>query len=584
MKKWFRWWGVGVFAVLVLVLAAGWLLLADRIVKSALESAGSRAIGARVDIRKADLSLFPAGLTLNGLQVTNPQQPMRNAVEASRIAMTLDASMLLRRKILIEEMTVDGILLDTPRKRSGAIKKSSRQREAVETPSSGSETQSDLLGQLLSSGFEVPDVRDILKKEKLQTLALAESLQSDIEAEKRRWDRRLDELPDKQKLESYRSRIEKLKSARKGGLGALLSAPAELVAIQKDLERDIDRIEAGLGEFEKHSNIFKKRMNQLSKAPQADLQRLKNKYSLSPKGLSNLSGLFLKQRLQVWIERAVAWYERLQPLLSRPAATSEGPEAVAPLRGKGMNIRFAEIAPQPDFLVRRTRAGIEIKQIKLTGVIEDITSDPQLVGRPLRFDFSGKDAAAAGSIRLSGLLNAVDPQRKRADADLRLQHVTIGHNELVDKPGLVARLQSAVVDLDVRSTLDADQISVKLDAGLDPVRISAESPKGAGGFAGALTGALAGVRRMKASAVVQGTLAQQEIRLTTDLDRILKNAVANLARQEAAKLTRALRKEVRAETNAPLKQTGLQLDQFGRIGSELTGRMNLGDNLLKGLL
>ena len=125
MKKWFRWWGVGVFAVLVLVLAAGWLLLADRIVKSALESAGSRAIGARVDIRKADLSLFPAGLTLNGLQVTNPQQPMRNAVEASRIAMTLDAAMLLRRKILIEEMTVDGILLDTPRKRSGAIKKSS---------------------------------------------------------------------------------------------------------------------------------------------------------------------------------------------------------------------------------------------------------------------------------------------------------------------------------------------------------------------------------------------------------------------------------------------------------------------------
>jgi len=94
----------------------------------------------------------------------------------------------------------------------------------------------------------------------------------------------------------------------------------------------------------------------------------------------------------------------------------------------------------------------------------------------------------------------------------------------------------------------------------------------------------AGVRRMKASALVHGTLERQQIELTTDLDRILKDAVAGLARREAAKLESALQQEIFAETSAPVKQTGQQLDGFGRIGDELKGRLNLGDNLLKGLL
>jgi len=585
MKRWFRWWGIAAFAVLVVLVAVGWLLLADRIVKNALQSAGTRVVGAQVDIRKADLSLFPAGLTLIGLQVTNPQQPMQNAVEAERIAMSLDAPALLQRKILIEELTLEGVRLNTPRKRSGAVKTaSSRRDDAAGKKAAPSASESDLPGELLSGAFIVPDVGEILKNEKLQTLVLAESLRSEIEAEKRRWEQRLDELPDKEKLASYRSRIDRLKNARKGGLGSLLGAPAELVAVQNDLKRDIDRIEASLGEFEKQSKSFENQLNQLTKAPEADLQRLTSKYSLSPGGLSNIGGLFLKHRLRVWIERAIAWYQRLQPLVSRPAAAANGPRAVVPLRGTGVNIRFAETTPQPDLLIRRVRAGIDLKQMKLTGDVETITSDPPLVGRPLRFDFVGKDAAAAGSIRLNGLLDSTDPQRKLGKAHLQMQNVAIGPKSLSDRPEMTARLQSAVVDLDLRTALDEERIHLKLEAGLDAVRLSAESSRGDSGLARALSEALAGVRRINASASVDGTLLQQQIQLTTDLDRVLKDAVTDLARRQATELTQSLRKGIRAETNAPIKETGLQLDRFGRVGDELSGRLALGDNLLKGLL
>ena len=585
MKKWFRWWGIAAFAAVVLLMAAGWLLLVDRIVKKALESAGTKAVGARVEIRKADLSLFPAGLALTGLQVTNPQQPMRNVVEVERIAMTLDAGLLLRRKALVEEMTVDGVRLDTPRKKSGAVKsaKSRQPGKDFDSPSAAG-AESDLLDRLMSSGFEIPDVRKVLEKEKLQTLALAESLQADIEAEKRRWQQRLKELPDKEKLESYRNRVDKLKSARRGGLGALLSAPTELVAIQKDIQKDMKRVETALNEFEKQSTVFERKMRQLSNAPQADLQRLKKKYSLTPKGLSNLSALFLQRHLQVWIERAVAWYERLQPLISRPAASKEQPQSSAPLRGKGLNIRFAETNPQPDLLIRSSRVGIEVGGVQLTGIVENITSDPQLVGAPLRFDFGGKGGSDTGAIRLTGLYDAVNPDRKRGNADLQLQNVAIGPSSLFEQPALAARLQSASVDLDLRSSLDQERVNIKLNAGLDPIRIAIEERNNTDRFAQALAGALAGVRRMKISAAVDGTLERQQIDVKTDLDRILKDAVTNLARKEAAKLNQALQKEISKKTKVPIDQTGLQLDQFGLIGNELSGRLNLGDDMLKGLL
>jgi hypothetical protein len=165
-----------------------------------------------------------------------------------------------------------------------------------------------------------------------------------------------------------------------------------------------------------------------------------------------------------------------------------------------------------------------------------------------------------------------------------MQDVALGPRDLVNQPGLVARLQSAVADLDIRAALAEERINVKLDTGIDAVRLATETNAGQSTLAKALGGALADVRRMKATATVKGTLQQQQIQLSTDLDRVFTNAVAGLARQQTAKLTQSLRREINAETSTNITTTDSQLKGFGRIGDELSGRLNLGDNLLKGLL
>ena len=101
MKKWIRWQGIIIFVGVVAVIVIFVFIFAGSLVGKAVEKAGTRAVGARVDVADADVSLFPAGLVLEGVQVTNPDAPMTNAVEIGRVGLTLEIGHLLSRKRLL---------------------------------------------------------------------------------------------------------------------------------------------------------------------------------------------------------------------------------------------------------------------------------------------------------------------------------------------------------------------------------------------------------------------------------------------------------------------------------------------------
>jgi hypothetical protein len=105
--------------VFVAVAVAVWWLLVDRLVERGVEAVGSTLVGAKVELGAADVSLVPLGIELRHLEVANPDEPMRNAVEVARIAFGMEALQLLRRKVIIDEMTADGVRFNTERRPLG---------------------------------------------------------------------------------------------------------------------------------------------------------------------------------------------------------------------------------------------------------------------------------------------------------------------------------------------------------------------------------------------------------------------------------------------------------------------------------
>jgi uncharacterized protein (TIGR03545 family) len=579
MKKFFRWWGILAFLALLMVIIGPWLLFADAIVKYSIERYATQALGAKVELDSADLSLFPAGLKLIGLQVSDPEEPMKNAIEAARISMALDSGMLLRRKVIISEMSLDGIQLNTARKTSGAIKQisaGSSSPEKASAPQTGS--GKNRLNELLSSQLQMPDVGEILKREDLKTLKQAQSLRTDIQAAEQTWKQKLRQLPDKEKLAQYRQRIKQLKTSKKGGLQQLLGSTTDIIAIEKELEQDLDAIEQAMADFKNQGKGLEKRLNSLAKAPMADVRRLKNKYGLSPQGLANLSALLLGEQIGIWIDRSIAWYNRLEPILK----SRQEPQTVKPVRGSGLNVRFKETVRLPDFLIRRADAAVVLNSANLSGVIRNITPDQHLLGVPLTFNFSGQDSQEIGSIRIDGAIDFSAPSSSKSTVNLAVENYPLNQAALSADPALSIELKKALADLTLDAKIVDNRISSKLKAGLKSVKLATNVGQSPNPITSAMAKTLENVERINATAHIDGTFDDYDIQLKSDLDRILKRSVQKLVLNEAARFEKKLKKEIFASANPPLKETRQSYDEYGAIGNELSSRLNLAQELLGG--
>lgn len=578
MGKWIRWQGLIAFVVVVGLMAAIWFLLLDQAVEWLIERAGTAAVGAKVELGRADVTLVPLGLTLSRLQVANPDEPMTNAVEIARIAGSLDGLNLLRRKVIIEEMVLDGVRFNTQRTTPGAV--AERPKKPEDAPSKFDEL------------FSLPEVRlqdpkEILAKELdgLKSLTLAENLRAEAEAEKDKWKQRIAELPDRTKLDEYRKRIEGLKSAGKGGLGGILGV-GEAQKIHEDLTRDLERIAGTKKDLEQTVASLKQRAGDIAKTPQEDVKRLMEKYSFSGQGLTNLTRTLFAGPIAGYVETALRWHERLEPLFSpsegEPPNTQAKTEVelVKPLRGKGMDVRFKERAPLPDFLIRTARASVDIPAGAIQGTMKNITPDQHILGSPMTFAFAGEQLKGLESISLDGTVNRVNRAKHKDRVQVkvvayRLENLGLGAE------GAPVSLKQGLADLNVKATLEGGGIDATVGSRIRSMQMAASGKLAAGPVGEAIAGALSDIKAFQLTAKVTGTQERYDVQLDSDIDQILKDAVGKQAKAQIAKLEGQLRAAVEEKVESKLKEVRGSLGGFDPLVQDLIGRLNLGKDILK---
>jgi uncharacterized protein (TIGR03545 family) len=569
--RWIRWPGVIAFAAVTVLLAALWWLLVDGMIECAIERAGTQAVGAKVELAAADLTLAPLGLTLTGLQVTDPDAPMTNAVEVQRISFLMDGLNLLRRKAIINEMTVDGVRFGTPRKTSGAIGK----------PEPGG-TRKTAGTKFVLPSAQIPDVRDILAKEELQSLKLADTLRADIQAEQDRWKQQTAELPDKAKFDAYRQRLDKVKSAGKGGLGGIVGGAGDLAAIQKEINQDLDRITTAKKTFDNNLAQLRKRLDEATKAPEEDLRRLRDKYALSPQGLTNMSSALIAGPLGDRIDTALRWYARLQPYLQSTGERKGKAEVVKPLRGAGVDVRFKEQAPLPDVLIRTANVGLDLSAGLVSGTIRNITPDQPVLGTPTTFEFSGEKLTGLQSLKLNGEIDRVDPARPHDAAVLNARGYRLSDLALSADESLSVSVKEALADFDLKAGLRGETLDGNLAATLQSLRIATGARPDADAVAKAVASALSDVKSLHVKADVTGTVKQYDVRLSSDLDQVLKQALGRQMQEQAGKLEGQLRAAITEKAARPLADLRSSFGGLAGVGDDLAGRVQQATGLTKG--
>ena len=581
MKKWIRWQGLGVFIGVIVLFFIFWFFFIDGIVKSMIEKYGSQAVGAKVELASADLSLFPAGLELRGLQVANPDQPMKNALEVARIRMNFDTLNLFRRKVIVEQMEMMGIKLDTPRKTSGALPGLAAKRGAKKAAPKAKKRKSICEGGGLPS-ISMPNVNDILSKEKLPSIELATSLKTQIQKEKQKWQERLASLPDQKTFESYKAQIQQIKSGG-GGLGGLLSSGGKVLELKKKIEADIDRIKSAKKDFQKELATLKQRVTEAKKAPFKDAARLARKYGLSKEGLANLSSLIFGAKICGWMEKAANWYEKMRPILQRAKQKKGNKVVVKPLRGKGVYVKFKERHPLPDFLIKQANGTVLTGSGVIQGIIKNITPEQDVLGKPLTFSFKGDKLKNFKLIESSGVLNHIRPQAPKDQIKFLIKGFQAKGITLLENSKTPLLLEKALADLNTKAVLQGENINANIVGAFHSASFSVKGEQSGSAIINAIFSALRNVRDFIVNAKVSGTIQDYDIQLSSDLDGILKKSVGKIIAKQTQQLRQKLSQAIMAKANGPLSDAEGGLSGLGGIDKELSKRLKLGSGLLGNL-
>ncbi len=579
MKRWIRLKGLIAFIAVVAAIVLLWVLVVDTVVRRVIEQTGTRVVGARVDLADADLTLFPTGLTLTGLAVTNPDKPMKNAVEIQTMKMDLDPAYLIKRKVIVNNMIVAGLSFNTDRRTSGAIPRPQKPKEEE----NGRETSENSCGKFSMPDLSRTDVATILAKEQLASVEQAKTLQAEIKADEKRWEKRLTELADKKKLADYQKRVEKLKGTG-GSLGAILGAAGDVQQLQADIQRDLNHLKQAQTDFKKDLNRYQGKVQKLSKAPLGDINRLMEKYSISPKGMDNLSQLIFGQPLCGWMKTLWETYETIKPYLPETSPkTDDAPEVKKPLRGKGIDIKFPEVPPMPDFLIRNLKINALVAAGDLTGKAENITFAQHILGSPTTFAFLGKEMKNIEALSLIGSADYVKPDRPKNSVRLSLQGLAVKDIVLVDQAAFPLTLSRATSQLKANMATEKDAIHGTITADFGNVTFNTASDKPKSQIAEAMGDALSRVKQFSVHATIDGTFDEYSINADSNLDKVLQSALGSLVKKEAAKFQAALTRQINAKFQDPLTQAKQSVAGLEDIEAELARRLDLGDDLRKGL-
>jgi uncharacterized protein (TIGR03545 family) len=570
MKKWIRWWGLVVFLVVVSSAAAFWLFFVDSIVRAGVERAGTALAGAEVDVAGARLSLSPLGITLSGIQVTDPKNPSTNSIELGRVAFGLDIPSLLQRKIIIQEMSAEGLRFGTARKKPGFVVKHAEEKPVEKKPSA-----------FTLPSFDIPDPKKIMEAESLASVKLIEDGKTEVQKTRDDWQKRIAGLPNKASIDAYRTRIDKLKVSSRPSLKDLAGTASDAKKLKEDIEQDLDRVKKARTALNADLASTRNLVAKAEQSPLEDIRRLRDKYSISASGLSNMSGALFGEKISSWFDTGLVWYDRAAPLFASSGEKKGNVKVTTPVRGKGVDVKFPERNPLPDFLIRTVKASAQADAGSFAGMIKNITPDQDIIGKPLTFQFDGSSMKDVRALTLSGAFDHVQPARIRDSIDIRASGYRAQDMVLSKNRDLPISLQDGLMDIEVKGLRGADGLKATLATTFKSVRISAGKQEGGNVVLASLRNALSKVTAFSLNAEITGLPGNYDIKVTSDLDRVFKDAIGRTVQEQAAKLEKELKAAVQAKTDEKLKELKASLAGLNTLGGNIDSVQNQLNALLQ---
>jgi len=549
-----------------IVVASVWAFFTfafDPILRYSAITAGQQAVGAKVEIATLQTSFFPPKISVTNVAAANRNKPGTNILEFESLNGDVDGLALMHGSYVLDKAVVNGLTWNTPRDDDGLLPDSPVPEES-EGPGFG--------GQLEKYGKEwASDIFDRAKLEydprNLESVRLAQQLEVEwktdfdgLEARIKNVDaagRQLKQLADQIKKMRLDQQIEAVNKLRFDGPRLL----QEVKEIRVALQVLPDKAKGDLGD-----------LDEARKRDQAEIKRKVEELVLDG---DKLSEFLLGPTVHHRIRNSLAWLDWGSKQASK---FSNAPK---PERQRGDDIFFPLANPLPKHLARLIEVNGEGKiggdQMAVQGTIVDVSSDPQLYGKPTVVRMSGKGEA---DVQMKAELDRTqDIPKNILDVAYILDQATTG--KLGDDDSLAVEVRAGSTRWNVHLETVGEKLTGTVVMLQAPVLLIPEMKADDETLGRLIAASMKNIERIDATVELSGTIKKPRLKLKTNLGEAISNGVKQGFGREISAQKDALIAKVDAQVKE--KQDGLVGMFLGRRDS-ITEQLNLRESVIQDLI
>lgn len=411
--RYVRWKALLPLGVVLALMAVWTLLFKDRAVRWAVERGGTAAVGAKVDLAEAHLSVADGHITLRGLAVTDPQAPLTNLFEVEDLVFDVGVVAALERKVIVDTVAARGIRFRTPRATSGALPPGEESEDAA----ASSEVVARWKSQVKVPALDLSTLQravnvEAIAAESLATLRAARHARAFADTARAKLLADVEAADPRPAIDSAQALSARLRTAdvRTLGLAGARQAVTDVRRTLANLTRVDDRLKALEQEVRGGAAGLTQKFDAIPAARAQDYAYARSLLRLPSFDIPSIGPQLFSDLVAERLGGVLYWLEVAErhapPGLQR--AMRKGPDRA---RASGTTVDFPKETVLPTFLLRVAELSLTLAgegatagsyAARLTGV----TTQPAVYGAPTTFRFDrNAEGPDARDIRVAGMFD-----------------------------------------------------------------------------------------------------------------------------------------------------------------------------------
>jgi len=522
----------------------------DRLLTQGMEKGLESIFHSDVEIRELNFSLLKGSISYNSLTIADADNIKLNLLETGPSEFRIDMKELSKKRVKIEEMSMTGVMWDSPRRDDGVLDNSES------TASDESNEKDSKVFEVLALDSGEFDIEALLEDQKsnLTSLNLINQGNEEIDSFTQKWD---GVYSDKDKeIKDLEADVEELKLLTTNNTGTIKEGQA--IALQiKDLYPRVINTKDGLvalqNDFKEDKNSFMDLEKSISSAVNDDIAYLDGMLNITSSDISSLASdaaeEYIRNRWNDYYEKGLMALEIYEKFQSNKK--NEVKEEKVFQRYSGRNISF----PSPD------KPGFLIEHILLSGgggssgsftsEIRSLSNEPDKLNEALIFlaDWGSEQS----TIKLDGILDM------RTDSEIPfLMEIESPGNNLSMEEGIavlnISKLNSNAEFIgESKTSNENNTVITTLDIILTDIEIEQENTEGI--LSEAVKDILSDMNSIDLRAeIVLNRSGLETVKVLSDLDDILSDRIGGYIKDKADDTEEELRVSLEEYLSSSLEE------------------------------